>query len=308
MNEYSSKKYSTTSTSIIDPQWIDYFSGLLNTDDASKDDSSSDNNNPGNNNNKRQNCNEHTKEDDAVEKEIIEDINAEITHRELLSTLRAMKNNKAAREDGIPAGCIKNIPKERTNELCNIINATWNNGVMLVGWDAALIAPIYKAGDPDKVSNYRGISILDSGYKILTNIMARRLNKYLEDKNIIKESQAGYRTGRSTRDYMFLVNAIINNQLKQPGQKVYICYVDYQNAFDSMPRNKLRIYSNTYNQVTVNARTTTKFKSNRGKRQRCTLSSTLFNIYRDDVDIWTEKKYWWHYTRHQKVLPHQVRG
>jgi len=40
----------------------------------------------------------------------------------------------------------------------------------------AIICPIFKKGNPTKTENYRGISLLDTCYKILTTLILERLN------------------------------------------------------------------------------------------------------------------------------------
>lgn len=72
---------------------------------------------------------------------------------------------------------------------------------MVDGRETARIFPTYKSGDENEASNYRGISLLDLGYKILTNIMANRLKSWVEKNGLLKESQAGFRTNRGTRDH-----------------------------------------------------------------------------------------------------------
>ena len=55
--------------------------------------------------------------------------------------------------------------------------------------------------------NYRGISLLCTGYKILTTVLNNRLKKYTEA--IIGEYQAGFRTGKSTTDQTFIVKNLL---------------------------------------------------------------------------------------------------
>jgi hypothetical protein len=43
--------------------------------------------------------------------------------------------------------------------------------------------PIYKKSDKTDCSNYRGISLLSTTYKILSNILLSRLTPYAEEKN-----------------------------------------------------------------------------------------------------------------------------
>ena len=53
-----------------------------------------------------------------------------------------------------------------------------------------IIVPAYKKGDKTDCSNYRGISLLPTTYKILSNILLSRLTPYAED--IIEDHQCGF--------------------------------------------------------------------------------------------------------------------
>jgi sorting nexin-29 len=69
-------------------------------------------------------------------------------------------------------------------------------------WTISIIVPIYKnRGDKLQCKNYRGISLLCTGYKILTTVINNRHKKYTE--HIIGEYQAGFRTGKSTIDQIY---------------------------------------------------------------------------------------------------------
>ena len=88
---------------------------------------------------------------------------------------------------------------ERRKNLRGILNQIWNRGELPEEWEAARIFPIHKAGDEDKVSDYRGVALPDIGYKIIAKIMVKRLNIWMEQEGILKESQAGRakRSGQS---------------------------------------------------------------------------------------------------------------
>jgi len=55
----------------------------------------------------------------------------------------------------------------------------------------AIIAPIYKKGDKTDFSNYRGISLSATTYKILSTILPSWLTPYAEE--VIGEHQCGFR-------------------------------------------------------------------------------------------------------------------
>jgi len=64
------------------------------------------------------------------------------------------------------------------------------------------MVPLHKRGDREIAGNYRGISLLCSAYKVYAEILRNRLEIEVERKNLIPESQTGFRKGRSTLEYI----------------------------------------------------------------------------------------------------------
>jgi len=74
------------------------------------------------------------------------------------------------------------------------------------------------------VSNYRGINLLCLAYKIYTEMLRNRLEKETEEKNLIPKSQADFRKGRSTLDNVFVLNHIMQREIRDEGEdsKIYV--------------------------------------------------------------------------------------
>ena len=70
-----------------------------------------------------------------------------------------------------------------------------------------VIVPIYKKGDRTDCNNYRGISLLPTTYKVLSNILLSRLIPYAEE--VIGDHQWGFRCNRSTTDHIFCIRQIL---------------------------------------------------------------------------------------------------
>ena len=234
------------------------------------------------------------------EGEILESVDKrlgeKITRQELQKVIRPFKNKKAPGEDGLTVEFINAISNERIDDRTEIVNRIWERGELIKGWEIARIYPIYKVGDEEKASNYRGISLLDIGYKILTSIIVGRINKWGKINKVIKESQAGFRMQRGTRDHIFVLNSLINKILKKSGKKICVQFVDVKAAFDEVNikvmLNKLweqgirgkmhkmlkRIYSKTINEVITGDGITKSFQTGNEVKQGCPISPILFNI------------------------------
>lgn len=165
-------------------------------------------------------------------------------------------------------------------------------------WSTAIIAPLHKKGDKTKCSNYRGISLLNIGYKVLMKVIAKRLEEITE--RFIGEYQCGFRRGRSTIDQIFTVRTILE-KCHEFKIDVYPLFIDYQMAYDSIRRGKLRdimlrlgipvklvrlvwmSLKGSKCKVRIQNKTSREFMVVRGLRQGDPCSTILFNIVLEDV-------------------------
>jgi len=66
-------------------------------------------------------------------------------------------------------------------EIHKIIISVWNKEDLPEDWKELIIVPIYKKSDKTDYSNYSGISLLPTTYKILSIILLSRLTPYAEE-------------------------------------------------------------------------------------------------------------------------------
>jgi hypothetical protein len=98
------------------------------------------------------------------------------------------------------------------------------------------VVPIHKKGDKTDCSNYRGISLLLTSYKSLTNVLLARLTPYADE--IIGDHQCGFRRNGSTTDQIFYIRQILEKKLEF---KVAVrqLFIDFKKAYDSVRREVL---------------------------------------------------------------------
>jgi len=85
----------------------------------------------------------------------------------------------------IKAGC-----RKICLEIHKLITSIWKKEKLSEEWKESIIIPIHKKGDKTVCNNYRGISLLPTTYKILSNILLSRLIPYA--KEIIRDHQCGF--------------------------------------------------------------------------------------------------------------------
>jgi hypothetical protein len=74
-------------------------------------------------------------------------------------------------------------------------------------WEDSIMLPIHKKDDKTDCSNYRGISLLSTSYKILSNILLARLTPYADEN--IGDHQCGVRRNRSKNDQIFYIRQVL---------------------------------------------------------------------------------------------------
>jgi hypothetical protein len=77
------------------------------------------------------------------------------------------------------------------SEIHKLIKLTWNKEKLPHQWKESIVVPIHKKGDKTDCSNYQGIPLLSTSYKILSNIPLSRIAPYTDE--IIGDHQCGFR-------------------------------------------------------------------------------------------------------------------
>jgi len=103
-------------------------------------------------------------------------------------------------------------------------------------WRNAVITPIFKKGGRREPQNYRGISILNTFYKLYPNILNMKMQKYSE--LFMTETQNGFRKGRSCTDPTFFLKLLIEKR-REFNVETHLLFIDYEKAFDKIKRHIL---------------------------------------------------------------------
>jgi hypothetical protein len=87
--------------------------------------------------------------------------------------IEKLKNYRSPGIDQIPAELIKAGGRTICCEIHKLIIHIWNKEELSDEWKESIIIPIYKKGDKTDCNNYRGISLLPTTYKVLSNIRTK---------------------------------------------------------------------------------------------------------------------------------------
>jgi hypothetical protein len=109
---------------------------------------------------------------------------------EVKIAIAKLKNYKSPGSDEIRAQLIQAGGEILLSAIHKLINSVWNNAELPDQWKESIIVPVHKKVDKTDCNNYRGLSLLSTTYKILSNILLSRLGPYTDE--IIEDHQCGF--------------------------------------------------------------------------------------------------------------------
>jgi hypothetical protein len=121
--------------------------------------------------------------------------------------IRKLKIYKSPGTDNIPAELIKAGGETLNSEIHKLICCIWNEEELSEQWKESIFVPIYKKRNNAGCNDYRGISLLSSAYKILSNILLAKSALYVNE--IIGDHQRGFRCNRSNMGQVFYIRQIL---------------------------------------------------------------------------------------------------
>jgi len=103
-------------------------------------------------------------------------------------------------------------------------------------WKESIFVPISKKGDKADYSNYRGISLLPTTYKILSCTLLSSLNPYAEE--IIEDRQVDF---DATRLLLIMYSAFVKyfRTKWEYNEAVLQLFLDFNKSYDSVTREAL---------------------------------------------------------------------
>uniref|UniRef100_A0A803SYC3 Reverse transcriptase domain-containing protein n=1 Tax=Anolis carolinensis TaxID=28377 RepID=A0A803SYC3_ANOCA len=222
-----------------------------------------------------------------------ENLNKEITEEEIIAAINNMDPNKAPGPDGYTAGYYKVLKQEFIPLLKNIMNGILRNQGVPDSWKTGEIIVIHKdQTEKTDIRNYRPITLLNTDYKIFTNILATRLKFFLNDW--IGEEQSGFLPKRNLKDNIrTVIDAIEYFETNHQKEAAFLA-IDAEKAFDNLNWDFFKllmqeldlgyqfmnaintIYDKQYAKIQINGLMSDVFEIGKGTRQGCPLSPLIF--------------------------------
>ncbi|KAI0511099.1 hypothetical protein KFK09_011721 [Dendrobium nobile] len=178
-------------------------------------------------------------ENQKLNAEDMELLNAEFTKNELQIAMFQQGNNKSPGVDGVTSSFYKSYWNIIWETLWNAVRNFFNSSHMNKEWKDTLIVLIPKIKSPLSSSNYRPISLCQINYKIVATMLVNRLKKGMA--RMISEEQAAFIHGRSIAEHCLLAQEIFHKfKISKNKKGMMAVKLDMEQAYDSMGWTTLR--------------------------------------------------------------------
>lgn len=213
------------------------------------------------------------------------------TRAEIRKAITLMKNGKATGPDDIPAEALKADLDASVEMLYPLFERIWEEEDVPADWKEGYLIKLPKKGDLSNCNNYRGITLLSVPGKVFNRVLLERMKETVDSQ--LRDEQAGFRQNRSCTDQIATLRIIVEQSLEWKSS-LYINFIDYEKAFDSVDRGTLwkllrhygipakmvTLIRNSYDgmscRVIHGGQLTDSFQVRTGVRQGCLLSPFLF--------------------------------
>ena len=208
-------------------------------------------------------------------------------------------SDKSPGPDGLNFKFIKKFWDIMKPDILRFLDEFYVNGIFLKGGNASFIALIPKVSDPQEISEYRPISLIGCIYKIISKLLAKRIQKMMP--SIIDGRQSAFIEGRHLLHGVLIANEVVE-EARRKQNPCLVFKVDYEKAYDSVSWNFLMYMMTRMGfsprwirwiegclasasiSILVNGSPTKEFSPKGGLQQGDPLAPFLFNIVAEGLN------------------------
>ena len=156
-----------------------------------------------------------------------------ITSNDVFDIIKTLKNKPSSGYDNINAIFMKKIQTHICYPLSVLVNQSLSTGIFPAQLKIAKIIPLFKKNDDDDMNNYRPISLLPVFSKIFEKVVQNQLYDYLNNNQLLFESQHSFRKNYSTESTV--IELVDYLKMHIDNKHLPLClFLDLSKAFDTI--------------------------------------------------------------------------
>jgi len=138
---------------------------------------------------------------------------------------------KSPGPDGVSFGFLKDFWDLLQDDLMRFLVEFHRNGKLTKGWNSTFIALIPKVSSPQRLNDFRPISLVGCVYKVLAKVLANRLRSVVG--SVVSESQSAFVKGKQILDGILITNEVVD-EARRKRKELLVFKVDFKKAYDSV--------------------------------------------------------------------------
>jgi hypothetical protein len=168
---------------------------------------------------------------------IKQELEGDVTLEELKKSLDTSNMSSCPGWDGISYKCLSRLWEYIKIPMLNMARESFREGILSSTLRTGMLKLIPKGKNNTRVEDWRPISLLSTSYKIISGVVASRLEKTLP--HIIGRSQKGFLKYKNMGTVLHNVIDGINESWVE-GEQMGVLLVDFIKAFDSVEHEYIR--------------------------------------------------------------------
>ncbi|XP_020245132.1 uncharacterized protein LOC109823260 [Asparagus officinalis] len=160
------------------------------------------------------------------------ELSSPVTRDEIKQTVFSMANDKSPGPDGFSAIFFKASWSIISEELFSAAEEFFKSGKLLGTFNSTSITLIPKIHNPQYAADFRPISCCNCVYKIITKIIASRIQKVVG--YLISDAQSAFVKGRLISSNILLAHEIVKHYGRKNNSPRAILNIDLRKAFDTI--------------------------------------------------------------------------
>ena len=170
--------------------------------------------------------------DQMVEADMVEEPYEGVTDEEVMEAMIKIKLGKELDPQEVNMDMITASVKFGVGVIKKLCQRVLDGKGMPEEWKTSVVVPIFEGKvDVMDCGAYRRVKLLEHAMKIVERVLENRIRGLVT----IDDMQFGFMSGKGTTHALFILRRM-QEKFREREQKLYMCFVDLEKAFDRVPR------------------------------------------------------------------------